>query len=127
MSSNTVINILHDGANVYADESIDFSKIDSLADAIGYFYKGQVIQVYWGENGGTTHYSDYDVSQNLYIEGKVLWGRKTVFALEVDVKTPSKEFKTVVVFNDWNIQFVSPVDGVDIMTLFKGNRMRRAT
>ena len=120
----SVINIADDGANVYLDESIDFEKINSLADAIGYFYKGKVIQVYWGENGGSTKYSDFDISNNLFIEGKVLWGRKNVFALEVQVHTPLKDFSTVVVFNDWEIKFVSPLDGVNIMNLFKGNKIR---
>jgi hypothetical protein len=122
--SDTVINIAEDGANIYADDSIDFDKINSLADAIGYFYKGKTIQVYWGENGGVTKYSDFDISQNLFIEGKVLWGRKNVFALEVAVHTPKKDFSTVVIFNDWEINFISPLDGVDIMTLFKGNKIR---
>jgi len=61
-----------------------------------------------------------DISNNLFIEGKVLWGRGDVFALECEVETPAKTFKTVVLFNAWSVYMISPLDGVDIMNLFKG-------
>jgi hypothetical protein len=116
--SNVEIDVINN--EVINADSDDFEHIDSLAEAIGHFYKGKMIQVYWSDNGGSTHYSDYDVSNNVYIEGKVLWGRGEVFALECEVDTPAKKFKTVVIFNSYNVYFVTPLDGVDVMTLFKG-------
>jgi hypothetical protein len=79
-----------------------------------------MIQVYWGESGGTTNYSEFDISNNLFVEGKVLWGRGNVFALECEVETPEKIFKTVVIFNDWQVYMITPLDGVDLMNCFKG-------
>jgi hypothetical protein len=124
-SKNDVINIADDGSNIYApgpyvvDEDI-FSHINTLAEAVGHFYKGKIIQVYWGESGGDTHYAECSVSNNLFVEGKVLWGRGEVFALESEVETPGKTFKTVILFNSYNVYLISPLDGVDVMNCFKG-------
>jgi hypothetical protein len=123
---NDVINIADDGSNIYApdpyvgDDEDKFAHITSLAEAVGHFYKGKVVQVYWGESGGDTNYSEFNVSNNLFVEGKVLWGRGEVFAIESEVETPAKTFKTVILFNSYNVYLVSPLDGVDVMNCFKG-------
>jgi hypothetical protein len=125
-NKNDVINIAEDGSNIYAAENVydsnedKYSHITSLAEAVGHFYKGKVIQVYWGESGGTTNYADFEISNNLFVEGKVLWGRGEVFALECEVETPIKKFKTVILFNSYNVYLISPLDGVDVMNCFKG-------
>jgi hypothetical protein len=113
-----IVDIADDGSNVYSPRGLEH--INSLAEAVGHFYKDKIIQVYWGESGGTTNYSDFDISNNLFIEGKVLWGKGNVFALECEVTTPGKIFKTVVMFNDWQVYMVTPLDGVDLMKCFKG-------
>ena len=120
-----VIDIAADGSKIYAKNIYEadgdkYSKINTLAEAVGHLYKGKTIQVYWGESGGSTNYSDFDISNNLFVEGKVLWGRGSVFALECEVETPAKIFKTVIVFNEYNVYLISPLDGVDVMTCFKG-------
>ncbi|MCK9567732.1 hypothetical protein M0R72_02130 [Candidatus Pacearchaeota archaeon] len=128
MSENTndVIDIAEDGSHIYAPDPYNaedddkFSHINTLAEAIGHFYKGKVIQVYWGESGGNINYSEFSISNNLFVEGKVLWGRGEVFAIESEVETQAKTFKTVILFNCFNVYLVSPLDGVDVMNCFKG-------
>jgi hypothetical protein len=125
MNKNDVINIAADGSSVYAQDvyeadSDKFANIDSLAEAVGHFYKGKMIQVYWSDSGGSTNYSDFEISSQLYIEGRVLWGRGEVFALECEVTTALKKFKTVVLFNSYNVYMITPLDGVDITHCFKG-------
>jgi len=118
---NDIIDITADGSNIYAAVEPDrFSRLESIADVIGYLYKDKIIQVYWGETGGSTNYSDFEIPSNLYVEGKVLWGRGEVFALECEVHTAQKKFKTVMVFNAYNVYMITPLDGVDIMNCFKG-------
>jgi len=122
--SDNVIDII-DGSNIYATDvyevdSDKFAHLDSIAEVIGHLYKGKIIQVYWGETGGSTNYADFDIPCNLYVEGKVLWGRGEVFALECEVATSTKKFKTVMVFNAYNVYMITPLDGVDIMNCFKG-------
>jgi hypothetical protein len=125
-NENDVIDITKDGSEVHAPdiysiESDDkFSHITTLAEAVGHLYKGKVIQVYWGESGGTTNYSEFNIYNNLFVEGKVLWGRGNVFALECEVETPAKTFKTVIIFNDWCVYMITPLDGIDLMNCFKG-------
>lgn len=101
--------------------------LSTLAEIVGVLYKDTSVQVYWGEAGGTTKYSDFDVSNNLFIEGKVLWGKGHVFAIECEIQTPSKMFKKVIILNDYCVYMVTPLDGIDLMTLFKGkvNNIKR--
>jgi hypothetical protein len=113
MSDETVPNIYEDNEHV-----------TTLAEALGHYYKGQKVQVYWSDAGGSTNYSDYQISNLLYAEGTVLWGRGSVFALECEVETSTKKFKTIAIFNEYNVYVASPIDGVDIMHLFKGFKGR---
>ena len=95
--------------------------ITTLAEAIGTIYKGKTIQVYWGESGGTTSYADYDVSQNMYLEGVVLWGRGDVFAVEVTHTTKSKIYKKQVLFNAWSVTLAAEkVDEMTVTSIFRG-------
>lgn len=94
--------------------------IKSLAEAIGHIYKGKIIQVYWSESGGNTKYSDYDVNSNMYIEGKVLWGRGDVFALEVTHATQAKTYTKQVVVNAWSINFIAEKDDLTLTCILKG-------
>lgn len=105
-----------------AGDDDKYSHLNSLAEVIGHFYKGKKVQVFWGDTGGggNVNYSEYSVSNNLYAEGVVLWGRGEVFVLECEVETSSNKFTTPVVFNAYNVYLVSPIDGVDIMHCLKG-------
>lgn len=98
--------------------------VNTLCDAVGHYYKGQKVQVYWADSGGQTNYSDFDIANLIYIEGTVLWGRGTVLALEAEVNTSTNNFKTIVMFTEQQLCFVSPLDSVDIMYLFKGYKGR---
>lgn len=96
--------------------------INTLAEAMGHLYKGKMVQVYWGESGGTKNYADYDINQNKYIEGKVLWGRGEVFAVEVEFETKSKQkYKKHVLFSCWAITLVTEkTEGLDVTAIFSG-------
>lgn len=95
---------------------------ETIAEAIGSLYKDKIVQVYWGESGGTKKYADYDVNQNKYIEGKVLWGRGSVFAVEVEFKTQDgNKHKKQVLFNSWGVTLVTEkTEGLDITSIFAG-------
>lgn len=96
-------------------------QFESIAEAIGQIYKGKVIEVYWGEDGGNVYYSDFDMSQNMYIEGRVLWGRGNVFALEVEYETNNNKYKKHVMCNAWRISFVAEKDDdFKLIKTFKG-------
>lgn len=97
-----------------ADSAITF------AEAIGTIYKGKMIEMYWGESGGNLYYSDYDVSQNMYVEGRVLWGKGTVIALEVDHITAEHSYKKQILCNAWGITFVSEKGDLKVTNIFKG-------
>lgn len=95
--------------------------INTLAEAIGHIYKGKVIQVYWGESGGTVNYADYDVTKNMYVEGVVLWGRGDVFAIEVNVDTEGKKYKKQILFNAWSVTLVAEkTDNLNVTSIFYG-------
>ncbi len=103
------------------NEFANDESIETLAEAIGSAYKDKVIQVYWGESGGSTKYADYSVSQNMYAEGRVLWGRGHVFALEVEFITNAKTYKKHVMFNDYNITLASEdSDNLNVTAIFRG-------
>lgn len=95
--------------------------VNSLAEAIGYIYKDKIVQVYWGESGGSTKYSDYNINQNMYIEGKVLWGQGHVFAIEVEFETNSKKYKKQVLLHEINITLVAEkTDDLNLTAIFQG-------
>ena len=96
--------------------------INTLAEAIGHLYKGKTVQVYWGESGGQKNYADYNVNQNKYIEGVVLWGRGEVFAVEVEFETKEMiKYKKHVLFSCWAVTLVTEkTEGLDITSIFKG-------
>lgn len=98
----------------------DDSSHQTIAEAIGHMYKGEIVQIYWSESGGSTRYSDFDVNSNMYVEGKVLWGQGSVVALECEVVTPAKTFTKEVLFNSWQITFVTKKDNINLTLLLKG-------
>lgn len=99
----------------------DNEHINTLAEAIGHIYKGKIVQVYWGESGGTTKYSDYDVTQNMYIEGKVLWGQGHVFAIEIENTTNEKTYRKHVLFHEFNVTMVAEkTDDLNLTAAFQG-------
>lgn len=83
-------------------------EFETIAEAIGHFYTGEVVQLYFGESGGTTNYADYDIEQKIYIEGRVVWSKGMVIMLEVDVVTPTTSIKKEVLVNGWGITAVMP-------------------
>ena len=98
----------------------EVTNFESVGDAIGRIYKDKVIQVYWGESGGTRSYADYETTQNMYVEGRVIWGSGNVFALECEVETPNKVYMKQCLFNAWGVTFISEKDNVDILSILKG-------
>jgi hypothetical protein len=103
--------------NQFADDE----HINSLAEAVGHIYKDKIVQVYWGESGGSTKYADYNVSQNMYIEGKVLWGQGRVFAIEVEFVTNAKTYKKQVLLNEINVTLVAEkTDELNLTAIFQG-------
>lgn len=97
----------------------------AIADAIAEMYIGKVIQIYLGEAGGTTKYSDYDIEQKIYIEGKVLWAKGLVIALQCDIVTPARTYRKQILINAWGISAVMPVseeDNVQISHIIQGTR-----
>jgi hypothetical protein len=95
--------------------------VNTLAEAVGHLYKGKIVQVYWGESGGIKKYADYDISQNKYIEGRVLWGRGDVFAVEVEFETNNKKYKKYVLFSAWAVTLVTEkTDDLDVTSIFSG-------
>ena len=105
-------------------DSIDVHlKYETIAEAIGHLYLGKVIQVYLGEAGGSTHYADFDIEQKIFMEGKVLWAKGNVFALECQVETPSKNYTTTVLVNAWSVTSVMEKQGkINISMVMKGLR-----
>lgn len=104
----------------------ELAKFETIADAIGHFYTGEIVQIYLGETGGTTNYSDYDLEQKIYIEGKVEWSKGKVIYLTVDVSTPNKPiFKTVLINADV-ITAVMPKgsEGIQISHIMRGNALK---
>jgi hypothetical protein len=76
---------------------------------------------YWGESGGSTKYADFNVSQNMYIEGRVLWGQGRVFAIEVEFTTNSKTYKKHVLLNEINVTLVAEkTDELNLTAIFQG-------
>lgn len=98
------------------------NSIQTIAEAIGKIYKDKVIQVYWAESGGTISYSDFDLNQNMYMEGKVLWGRGDVFALEVNYVTANESRTKQVIFNAWGITLIAEKEGANVTALFLGSK-----
>lgn len=92
---------------------------DTMGEIIAEKYAGEVVQVYFGETGGRYHYSDFDVDQKIYVEGKVLWARGMVLALECQVNTPTKNFTKEIIINCWNVSSVMKKDNeIQITYLF---------
>lgn len=99
----------------------DIENVNTIAEAIGRIYKDKIIQVYWGESGGVINYADFDINQNMYIEGRVLWGRGDVFAMEVFYQTNGKEYKKHVVFNAWGVTMMAEkTDNMNVTAIFLG-------
>ena len=95
--------------------------VTTLAEAIGHIYKNKIIQIYWGESGGSTKYSDYDVTQNMYIEGKVLWGQGHVFAVEIENVTNQKVYRKQILLNDYTITMAAEkTDDLNLTAVFQG-------
>lgn len=98
----------------------NISADSSMGDIIGEMYAGEIIQVYFGETGGRSHYSDFDIDQKIYLEGKVLWAKGMVLALECEVKTPSSSYIKEVLINCWNIYSVmKKTNDIQITYLFQ--------
>jgi len=97
---------------------------ETIADAIADLYIGEVLQIYLGESGGTTNYADYDVDQKIFIEGRVLWAKGLVIAVECGVVTPNKIYKKVILINAWGITAVMPKgdDGIQISHIIQGTK-----
>jgi hypothetical protein len=98
---------------------------ETIAEAIGYLYLNKVVQVYLGETGGSTHYADFDIDQKIFMQGKVLWAKGNVIALECEVNTTSKTHKTTVLVNAWSVTSVmekSENNSIDISMVMKGLR-----
>jgi hypothetical protein len=99
----------------------DNEHINTLAEAIGHIYKDKIVQIYWGESGGTTKYSDYDVTQNMYIEGKVIWGQGHVFAIEIELTTNEKTYRKQILLSDYEITMAAEkTDDLNLTAVFKG-------
>lgn len=95
---------------------------DSIADVIDQAYKGEVVQIYCSDDGGITRYSDYNIDQKIFFEGRVLWGRGMVVALECEVEVGEKVYKKEILVNGWGITSVikKDDDGINISSLLKG-------
>jgi len=79
---------------------------ETIVEAVGELYTGKVVQVYFGETGGSTHYSDYDIEQKIYAEGEVLWAKGNVMCLRCKVETPSSTHYENLLINGWAITSV---------------------
>lgn len=113
------------GADVDESASSVHIVYETIAEAIGHLYKDKVIQIYLGESGGSTHYSDFDIEQKIYMEGKVLWTRGNVIALESIIETQDgKTYPKTVLVNAWAVTSVmeKEKDGVEISMVMKGMR-----
>lgn len=101
-------------------------EFETIAEAIGHFYTGEVVQIYLGETGGTTNYSDFDLEQKIYIEGKVNWAKGMVISLTVDVSTQNKPIFKTVLINAWSITAVmlKGSEGIQISHIMRGNALK---
>jgi hypothetical protein len=99
-------------------------EFETIAEAIGHYYTGKVVQLYFGESGGTTNYADYDIEQKIFIEGLVLWAKGMVIMLEVNVVTPSRSIKKEILVNGWSITAVMPKgsDTIQISHIIQGTK-----
>jgi|SRR5690606_31883161 len=94
----------------------------TIAQAIAEKYLGKYIQIYFGETAGSTHYSDFDIEQKMYLEGKVLSAKGMVLFLECEIKTPSNSYVREVMVNCWGIIAIVEKNGNSQIThLFQGN------
>lgn len=97
----------------------------TISQAIVEKYNGEVIQLYYGETSGSTRYSDFDIEQKLYLEGKVLWGKGMVLALECQIESANGSYKREVLVSCWNIIAVTKkTPGIQITHLFQGNNLK---
>lgn len=98
----------------------------SLAQVIAEKYLGKNVQIYFGETSGYTHYSDFDIEQKTYIEGKVISAKGTVLVLECNIDTPAGDYVREVIISCWNITAImEKAAGVQITHLFQGNNKRK--
>lgn len=98
---------------------------ETIAEAVGALYLGKVIQVYFGENGGTTNYADYDVEQKIYVEGKVLWSKGNVIMLECIVQTPAGgQYPKKLLINTFAVSSIMEkgTENITIAHLMQGTR-----
>ena len=98
------------------------SSHDSIAEAVGNIYQGEVVQVYWSESSGSTYYSDYTVDKHMFLEGRVLWGRGSVLALECLHKVGDNIYKKQILVNSYNVTMIALKDknNLDIVQYFQG-------
>ena len=90
---------------------------ETIAEAIGEFYSGEIVQVYFGETGRTRHYAEESIEQKIYIEGKVLWAQGNVFMLGCEITTPTGTYTKEVMINAWGVLCVmkkNQADNIDI-------------
>lgn len=102
-------------------------EVETIAEAIDYYYRGEVVQIFCGDAGGAQNYSDFDIEEKLYIEGKVLWGKHMLLALECEFELDGKKYKKNIFVNGWNIHSAIKSEDnkkIKINSLFKGGFRR---
>jgi hypothetical protein len=73
---------------------------------------GKEVQVYFSNTNKILKYSDYDLEQNLYVEGTVKWASGPYFGISCEVSGPNNQ-KAVkeMVLNSWAVLGVMEIDG----------------
>lgn len=81
----------------------------TLAESINELYLGRTIQIYCGDTNSVMRYSEEDKEKKVFFEGKVLWGRGNVLAIECSFSVKDevhgivKDVKRDILINDWSI------------------------
>lgn len=77
-------------------------------ECLAEYFKGEEVELYFGESSGTTYYADYDVDQKVCLTGKIIGAVGEMVIVEAKVKDdfPTRE----VAIHAWAIVGCSKTD-----------------
>ena len=98
----------------------------TYTEAVGQLLVGEQIQIYFDSTAGTNSYSDFDVTQNIKITGKLVSATGNMFIMECKVYTSGQEHTTTVYIGGWGILGISRAGDVPLEHVFSNSdQMRR--
>jgi len=97
----------------------------TYAEAIVEKYQGKRVEIYIGDDRGSLHYADEDVSQKVSIKGVVKEAFGDLLTLIVSVSTAAGEYTTEVDIHSWAVKGIMLQNkNISILNVF-GNQQAR--